>query len=187
MRTKTKAVRRHSGGQPLVWDVSVGTDTTVVRTDFANNLNGCPLSSVVVEGYSGDVRGVVSDDGNWVGSLGVPADLGSFMEVDDRLQRVGVNVHTSVAGRPSNGITINEPHSPDVMVTNTYQRPFMDVDVTGKGQTKLDDVPQTLDDGITYFFFRLFSGRVCYIFLLFIFCCRNCYLIIIHVHFSSVQ
>ena len=187
MRTKTKVVRRHSGGQPLEWDVSVGTDTTVARTDFAKNLNGCPLSSVVVEGSSGDVRGVVSDDGNWVGSLGVPPDLGSFMEVDDGLQRVGVNVHTSVAGRASNGITINEPHSPDLTVTNTYHRSFMDVAVTGKGKAKIDEVPQTLADGITYFFFRLFSGRVCYIFLLFIFCCHNCYLIIIHVHFISVQ
>ena len=94
MRTKTKAVRRRTGGQPLEWDVSVGADTTVV------------------EGYSGHLRGTVSDDGNWVGGLGVPADLGSFMQVDGGLHQVGVNVHTSVGGRHSNGITINEPHSP---------------------------------------------------------------------------
>lgn len=86
------------------------------------------------------------------------------MDVDDRLQRLGVDVHTSLSGRMASGITINEPQSVGVTVTNTFHRSLMDVDGTGKGKRKVDDMPMLMHDGSMYFFVVFFPEGVCYLF-----------------------
>ncbi|PWA66418.1 hypothetical protein CTI12_AA327590 [Artemisia annua] len=146
MRTKSRVVRRHSIDQTFEGDVSVGADASVGSIASGDDLNGCSISSTVLQGSIDDGRRLVSDNGNWVGASAVPGDLGSFMEVDDGLQCVSVDVHTSVFRRPSSRITINEPHLSDATIRNTFHRSFMDVDVTWKGKGKVDDVPLPLHD-----------------------------------------
>ena len=109
MRTKSKVVRRHSIDQSLEGNVYVGANTI-------HDLNGCPVSSMVVQGSIDDGCLLDSDNGNWVGTLG---GLGAFMDVDDGLHSVKINVHTPVSVRSSSGITINDPDSFYVTVTNT--------------------------------------------------------------------
>ena len=57
-------MRRHSSDHTLERGMSVGTDTGVGEVASANDLNGCPVSSTVVQGSIDDGRLLVSDNGN---------------------------------------------------------------------------------------------------------------------------
>ena len=75
-----------------------------------------------------------------------------------------VDVNTDASVRPLSGITINEPHSFGLKVTNARRQFPIDVDATGKGKRKLDDVPTPLHDGSIYSFFVVRCPYVCYMF-----------------------
>ncbi|PWA94618.1 peroxisomal 3-ketoacyl-CoA thiolase 3 [Artemisia annua] len=145
MRVKSKDVRRHSSDETLEGGASLGTHTSIGPLGSANDLNSCPVNSTVPQGSIDDGRLLVSDNGNWVGTLDVPGGLGTFMDVDHGLHCLNADVQ-DVYVRPSSVITINEPHSFGVTVTNTRRRFPIDVDATGKGKRKLDDAPTPLHD-----------------------------------------
>ena len=74
------------------------------------------------------------DNGNGLGVVNGPSAFPVSMDVDVTMEGVA-----AASIRPSNGITINEPHPGRVGTENQHQGCHLPVDVAGKGKAKVDE------------------------------------------------
>ena len=125
MRTKSRAVRRHSVDQTFEGDGSVGVGVS----GYGHDLNDSANSGTIVQDFDGDAPFTGYVTGDSVSTGDVPATFGMLMDVDDELRSVNGTVERASAVTAvvasvgsSKGIVINEPDMCRSTVTNDRNR-----------------------------------------------------------------
>lgn len=166
MRTKSKAIRRNNGDQPLQDYWSVSADGVVGSPSVGVDFRGYPTRHRLV-GVSIDADASLdSNTGHGVSAMDMFGsgimDIDASFDYTNVLRQGSITIPNvvGVSTRLSNGITINEPHPVPVTSGSCRERLPVFTDATGKGKRKIDDIPPFTTNGTFSYNCLIFSVPV---------------------------